>query len=26
VPGQDPKRGRWQGFIAGAFRKKVKIQ
>jgi anaerobic selenocysteine-containing dehydrogenase len=26
VPGQDPKRGKWQAFVAGAFRCKAKIQ
>ncbi|EGW54716.1 anaerobic dimethyl sulfoxide reductase chain A [endosymbiont of Tevnia jerichonana (vent Tica)] len=26
VPGQDPKRGKWQAFVAGAFRRKAKIQ
>jgi anaerobic selenocysteine-containing dehydrogenase len=26
LPGQDPKRGKWQAFIAGAFRRKTKIQ
>jgi hypothetical protein len=26
LPGQDPKRGKWQAFIAGAFRRKAKIQ
>ena len=26
LPGQDPKRGKWLAFIAGAFRKKVKIE
>ena len=26
LPGQDPKRGKWQSFIAGAFRKKANIQ
>jgi len=25
LPGQDPKRGKWQGYVAGLFRKKADI-